>query len=410
MSARWKLVLALTLPSIVVIAAIVWQIYSRAAPNIRIGVLHSLSGTMAQSEKPLVDAVRLAVEEINAQGGLLGRKIEIVVADGKSDSNVFAAEAERLISEEKISALFACWTSACRKAVKPVVERHRHLLFYPLQYEGLEQSPNIIYTGSAPNQQIVPGTRWAVQKFGPRIYLVGSDYVFPRTANIIIRDLVAATGGEILAERYVPLGDSSVAEIIADIRRKKPDVVLNTLNGDSNAAFFSGLLDAGLATQPLVSFSVAEGEMQAWGGDRLDQHYGVWSYFQSLPQAENQRFVAAWQTRFGVSQPTSDPVEAAYVGVLLWAQTVRDVGSSEPGRVNPALLRQTIRSPSGIAAVDAQTRHLWKALRIGKVRPGGQFEQVTASNELLRPAPWPHYRSREAWDTLIRASAREELP
>lgn len=369
---------------------------------IRIGVLHSLSGTMAVSEAPLVDAVRLAVEEINAQGGLLDRPLEMVVVDGRSDWNVFAAEAERLIVREKVSALFACWTSACRKAVKPVVERHRHLMFYPVQYEGLEQSPNILYTGSAPNQQIIPGVRWAMQRFGKRIYLVGSDYVFPRIANLIIRDLAAAVGGQVLGERYLPLGGTEAADVVADIQRKKPDVVLNTLNGDSNASFFAALAQAGLADSPLVSFSVAEGEMQAWGGAGLTQHYGVWSYFQSLPREENRRFVEAFKARFGAERVTSDPMEAAYVGVSLWAQSVREVGSADPLRVNTAiLLRQSLAGPSGVAAVDPATRHLWKMVRVGRVLPDGQFEQVFASSAPLRPAPWPIQRSREAWQALV---------
>lgn len=379
-----------------------WWNAGRAAPPVKIGVLHSLSGTMAVSEKPLVDAVRLAVEEINSRGGLLGRPVEMVVADGKSDWNLFAAEAERLIAGEKVSALFACWTSACRKALKPVVERHRHLLFYPVQYEGMEQSPNILYTGSAPNQQIVPGARWAMQQFGRRVYLVGSDYVFPRTANLIVGDLVTAANGEILGERYVPLGSGEVEAIVADIRRKNPDVVLNTLNGDSNAHFFAALGKAGLSDLPLVSFSVAEGEMRAWMGDRLSQHYGVWSYFQSLPGEANRRFVAAYQERFGAGRVTSDPIEAAYMGVHLWAQAVRDAASVEPERVNPALLRQTASGPSGIVAIDGATRHLWKMMRVGKVRPDGQFEQVFASSAPLRPAPWPIYRSREDWQALMK--------
>ncbi|TAN66088.1 MAG: ABC transporter substrate-binding protein [Methylobacter sp.] len=377
------------------------QHYPIAVTPIKIGVLHSLTGTMAVSEKPLVDAVRLAVDEINAQGGLLGLPVEMLVADGKSDPEVFAAEAERLIEQEQVSALFGCWTSACRKAVKPVVEKHRHLLFYPVQYEGIEQSANILYTGAAPNQQIVPGTRWATQEFGSRIYLVGSDYIFPHTANIIITDLINAAGGEILGERYLPLGGDDLAAIIEDITLKKPDVVLNTLNGDSNAVFFSALVKAGLGDLPLISFSVEESGMLAWNGGQLLRHYGVWSYFQSLPGAENHRFVSAYQARFGADRVTSDPVEAAYVGVNLWAQAVQDVNSSEPGRVNSALLRQSIKSPSGIAAVDADTRHLWKMMRVGKVRPDGQFEQVFASNSPIRPSPWPGYRTREGWQALL---------
>ncbi len=378
-----------------------------AAPPLRIGVLHSLTGTMAASERPLVDAARLAVDEINAAGGLLGRPVEIVVADGRSDAAVFAAEAERLIAAEKVAALFACWTSACRQAVRPVVEKHRHLMFYPVQYEGMEQSPHILYTGAAPNQQIVPGTRWAMREFGPRAYLVGSDYVFPRTANLIIRDLAAATGGAIVGERYLPLGARDVADLVAEIRRQQPDVVLNTLNGDSNAAFFDALVAAGLADLPLVSFSVAEPAMRSWGGQRLRRHHVVWNYFQSTPGERNRAFVAAFRARAGAGAATSDPVEATYAGVHLWANTVRAIGAAEPARVNSAaLLRQSFSGPAGIVAVDARTRHLWKHVRVGKVDADGQFEEVFASSTPIRPAPWPHYRTREEWQALVTGGAR----
>lgn len=401
-TAHLKMLAALVLSAALLISALVaWRQLTAAVPPIRIGVLHSLSGTMAVSERPLVDAVRLAVEEINAQGGLLGQPVEMRVADGKSDPDIAAAEAERLIAKEHVSALFACWTSACRKAVKPVVEKHQNLMLYPVQYEGMEQSPNILYTGAAPNQQIVPGTRWAMQKFGKRVYLVGSDYVFPHTASLIIRDLVQAADGELLAERYLPLGSADVEAIVADIGRKNPAVVLSTLNGDSNAAFFAALEKAGLGNVPLLSFSVEEGGMQAWGGGRLTRHYGVWNYFQSLPGEENRRFVAAYQARFGAGRATSAPVEAAYVGVHLWAQAVRDVDSSEPARVNAALLRQSVKSPSGVSSVDAATRHLWKMMRVGKVRPDGQFQEVFASAAALRPTPWPSYRTRKAWQAMM---------
>lgn len=397
-----RFIAAPALTGILIIAVVMaGRYYPVAKVPIKIGVLHSLTGTMAVSEKPLVDAVRLAVEEINEQGGLLGQTVEMVVADGKSDPELFAEEAQRLIEKEQVSVLFGCWTSACRKAVKPVVEKHRHLLFYPMQYEGMEQSANILYTGSAPNQQIVPGTRWAMHKFGQRVYLVGSDYVFPRTANIIIGDLVNASGGKVLGERYLPLGSVEVEAIVENIAREKPDVVLNTLNGDSNAAFFSALAKAGLSTLPLISFSVDEGGMQAWNGGQLTRHYGVWSYFQSLPGEDNYRFVTAYRARFGADRVIGDPVEAAYVGVKLWAQAVRDVNSSETVRVDPSLLRQSIRSPSGIAAVDADTRHLWKMMRVGKARPDGQFDQVFASGAPLRPSPWPDYRSRDEWRILL---------
>jgi urea transport system substrate-binding protein len=371
------------------------------ASPIRIGVLHSLSGTMAMNERPLADAVRLAVEEINATGGLLGRPLEVVVADGRSDDRVFAAEAERLIASEKVSALFACWTSACRKAVKPVVEKHQHLMFYPLQYEGLEQSPFIYYTGSVPNQQIIPGTLWALDTLGKRVYLLGSDYLFPRAANFIIHDLVKANNGSVLAERYRPLGAADFSAVTAEIRALKPDVVLNTLNGDSNDHFFRALHEAGLGTVPVMSFSLAEVGLQAIGADAFHpNHYATWSYFQSLPGEANQRFVAAYQQRYGADRATNDPIASTYVGVKLWAQAVRDIGTDAPKHVNRALLTRSMAAPSGIAAVDRGTRHMWKPVYIGKARTDGQFDVVWQAGESLRPHPFPDYRPRHEWQRL----------
>lgn len=374
-----------------------------AAPEpIRIGVLHSLSGTMAASEKPLVDALRLGVEEINAAGGLLGRPLELVVADGRSDWDVFAAEAERLIVGEKVSVLFACWTSACRKAVKPVVERHDHLMFYPVQYEGLEQSPNIVYTGAAPNQQIIPGARWAMDSFGKRVYLVGSDYVFPRAANVLIRDLVAASGGSVAAERYRALGAADWGPVVEEIRQLKPDVVLNTINGDSNNHFFQALRAAGLERMPVVSFSLAEPELQAMGQEAYHPlHYAVWGYFQRQTGAANERFVHAFKARFGKGRVTSDPIEASYNGLALWANAVREVGTPDPQQVNLVMGRQSVPGPSGVVAVDAVTRHLWRWVRIGRALPDGQFETVLTSSLAVRPTPFPPYRSREEWLAIV---------
>lgn len=387
------------IPVLALMTALGIFLSERPAPQpIRIGVLHSLTGTMATNEKPLVDAVTLAVEEINAAGGLLGRPLEMVIADGRSDDRVFAAEAERLIASEKVSALFACWTSSCRKAVKPVVEKHRHLMFYPVQYEGMEQSPYIFYTGSAPNQQIIPGTLWALNTLGKRVYLIGSDYIFPRTANLIIRDMVTANHGTILAERYRPLADGDFSAITAELQRLKPDFVLNTLNGDSNTFFFRQLHQAGLDALPIVSFSVSEVDLKATGPDAFHpNHYAAWSYFQSVPGEANQRFIAAFRARFGADQVTNDPIEAAYTGVRLWAQAVRDANTDEPDQVNRAMLLQSTAAPSGIATVDRGTRHLWKQVRIGKARPDGQFDLVWGSEETVRPMPFPGYRLPSEW-------------
>jgi len=384
-----------------VLGSFLWMRPDPALP-IRIGVLHSLSGTMAASERPLVDAVRLAVEEINAAGGLLGRPVEMVVADGRSDDGAFTSEAERLIVSEHVSVLFACWTSTCRKAVKPVVEKHRHLMFYPLQYEGLEQSPNLYYTGSTPNQQIIPGTHWALDALGKRVYLLGSDYLFPHAANLIIRDLVRADGGTVLAERYRALGESDFNAVVAEIRAMKPDVVLNTINGDSNVQFFRALHAAGLGAVPVVSFSLAEDGLKAIGSEAFHpNHYAVWSYFQNIPGEANRHFVAAFRQRYGSDRVTSDPVEAAYVGVRLWSQAVSDAGTADPEQVNRAMLQQSMAAPSGIAAIDRSTRHLWKPVRIGKARADGQFDLVWHSGDALRPDPYPDYRSRFEWQRLL---------
>lgn len=392
-----------------IMAFIVSHIFKHTPPEpLKIGVIHALTGTMSVSESPMVDAVRLALEEINHQGGLLGQPLEMVLVDSQGDDARAASEAERLITRERVSVLFACWTSSCRKAVKPVVERLGHIMFFSVAYEGMEHSPNIIYTGAAPNQQIIPGAHWAMERFGKRVFLVGSDIIFPRIANVMLRDLIQSNQGEVLAERYLPLGSGAVETIVEEIGRTKPDVVLNTLNGDSNAPFFATLANAGLANLPLVSFSAAEEEMMAWGGGRLTRHYGVWGYFQSLPGEENRRFVTAFQSFLGAHRVTSDPMEATYVGVLLWANAVRHEHTAEPARINSTILHLSVSTPSGIAAVDMANRHIWKMVRVGRVLPDGQFEQVHASTAPMRPYPWPVFRSREEWRTLLSQFAQGE--
>jgi urea transport system substrate-binding protein len=376
-----------------------WLISRPEAPRpIRIGVIHALSGVMADSERGLVDATRLAVEELNAKGGVLGRPVEMLIADSRSDWGHAAAEAERLIRDEKISALFACWTSSCRQAVRPVVEKYRHLMFYPLQYEGMEQSPNIIYMGAAPNQQVIPGARWAIDRFGPRIYLLGSDYLFPRAANLLIRELIQTGQGHLLAERYQAMTASDFSAIAEEIRQLKPDVVLNTLNGASNRYFFAALAAAGLGKTPVVSFSIAEPELQALGLQNFHPtHFAVWGYFQSLPGAANQNFVDQFRQRFGTERVTSDPILSSHDAVLLWATAVREAGTADPAQVNRSISRVSIPSPAGIVATEATTRHMWRRVYVGKAQANGQFEAVEISEALVRPAPFPSYRSRTEW-------------
>ena len=378
-------------------------------PPIKVGILHSLSGTMAVSEKAVVDATLLAIEEINARGGLLKRRLLVpVVADGASDGPTFAREARRLIEQEKVQVVFGCWTSASRKTVRPVFEATDHLLFYPVQYEGLETSPNIFYTGAAPNQQIIPAVKWAFDTLGKRVFLVGSDYVFPRTANAIIRDQVQALRGEVVGEEYLPLGGTDAKAIVQSIADARPDVILNTINGDSNLAFFAALRAAGITSAriPTISFSISENELLAMDRPALAGDYAAWNYFQSLPAGENQRFLRRFRARFGADRVVSDPMEAAYFGVQLWAQAVQEAGDPAPRATRVALRDQSLHAPEGAVITDPDTQHTWRSVRIGRIRADGQFDIVWDSGKPVRPVPYPIYRSPEEWNEFLAALQR----
>lgn len=366
-----------------------------------IGLLQALSGPMAASEAPLVATVKLAVEEINAAGGLQGRRVELKIEDSRSDPRVAAAAAERLISTERAVALFGCWSSICREAVRPVVETHRHLLFYPMAYEGMEQSAHIIYTGPTPNQQLLPATDWAMNGFGRRVYLVGTDGVHARRAHAVLRDFIQLGGGQVLGEQLVPLGARDMAAVVADLQKLRPDVVLSTLGGDSNRGFFDALVAAGLTDLPLLSFSAAEPEMKAYDGGRLDRHFTAWSYLQSQPGPANEGFLARLRHSQGETVQASDPAVSAYVGVQLWAAAVREVGSPQTDAVNANVLQQTVTTPQGFAAVDSRSRHLWRELRIAQVKPGGQLAEVYRLPRYIRPEPWPSFRSAEYWMGVV---------
>ena len=399
---KTKQFVAITTAMVLLFAILLYSQYGRAKPSIRIGVLHSLSGSMAINETPLVDAVRLAVEEANASGGLDGRPIEMIVEDCRSDAAYCAQQAEKLISRDGVEALFGCWTSDCRKAVKAVIEKHHHLLFYPLQYEGLEQSPDIIYTGAAPNQQIIPMALWALQNKGKRFYLIGSDYIFPRTANLMVKGILFAQGGQLLGERYVPPGASDMAAIAKEIAAQHPDFVLNTLSGDSNLHFFRALHEAGISAEktPVFSTSIAEVGLAAIGADLTTGHYAAWNYFQSLDNAENKAFIERFKQRFGRERVLNDPMETSYIGVKLWLNTVRSTGKTDLKLVKTILAQQTLLTPEGVVAVDYATNHLWKTVLIGKARADGQFDIVWKSPQPVRPAPFPFYRNRAEWLAL----------
>ena len=403
-------IFAVLMVALLVLCVVLLFAFGRSKPALKIGILHSLTGTLAISEKPLVNMLQFALEEVNATGGINGHLLEAVTVDCRSDWIYCAQQAERLIVEEKVSVLFGCRTSSCRKAVKPVVEKYNHLLFYPVPYEGLEKSPNIIYTGAAPNQQIVPGTRWALDHLGKRVYLVGSDYVYPRMANIIIKDLLLANGADLAGERYLLLGSEAMNAVVADIAKQHPDVVLNTLVGSSNVAFFTALDKAGISAKeiPVFSFRVAEVELAAMTRLNTDGHYAAWTYFQSLPSPQNLLFINQFKQRFGAQAVVDDSMEASYIGLRLWAQAASEAGSAEPVQVQRTILRQTLLAPEGLVAVDEETRHLWKTPRIGKIRHDGQFDIVWDAGRMIEPVSFPSYRLQEEWEQLLKIAERRD--
>ncbi|MFM7407804.1 MAG: urea ABC transporter substrate-binding protein [Cuspidothrix sp.] len=371
---------------------------------IKVGILHSLTGTMAISEKSVVDATLLAIEEINEKGGILGRKIQPIIVDGKSNWNIFAQQAENLITQEKVVTVFGCWTSASRKTVKPIFEKYDHLLIYPVKYEGLEESPNIVYTGAAPNQQIIPAVKWSFDNLGKRFFLVGSDYIFPHTANAIITDQVTALDGKVLGEEYILLGSKKVETVIEKILATKPDIILNTINGDSNIAFFKALRQAGISSEkiPTISFSIAEEELKSLPGQDVVGDYAVWNYFQTINNYQNLEFVEKFKTKYGKNRVTSDPLEAGYFGVYLWAQAVQDAGTDDVNMIREHIKDQSFKSPGGVVYIDANNQHTWKTVRVGKIQSDGQFKIVWNSDKPIRPVPYPISRSKADWEIFIK--------
>ncbi len=360
-----------------------------AAP-IKVGVLHSLSGTMAISETSLRDVELMAIEEINAAGGVLGRKVQPIVEDGASDWPTFAEKSKKLLLSDKVCSVFGCWTSASRKAVLPVFEKNNGLLWYPVQYEGEECSHNVFYTGAAPNQQIEPAVSWLLKNRGKKFYLLGSDYVFPRTANLVIKAQLRKEGGQLVGEEYTPLGHLEYSTVVNKIRSAKPDVVFSTINGDSNVAFYKQLKNAGISAKdiPVMAVSVAEDEMRGIGGSVAQGHYAAWNYFQSVNSPENKAFVAKFKKRFGANRVTDDPIEAAYFQVHLWAQAVRKAGSIEVNAIRQGALGQEFHAPEGMVKIDEKNQHTWKTVRIGQIRTDGQFDVVYSTPAPVAPIPW----------------------
>jgi urea transport system substrate-binding protein len=360
--------------------------------TVKVGLLNSLSGTMSISEVTVNKSLHMAIDEINAAGGVMGKKLAPVDEDGASDWPTFAEKAQKLISEDKVAAVFGGWTSASRKAMLPVFEKNKALLFYPVQYEGLEASHYIYYSGATTNQQIIPGLDYLKEKGLTKVFLVGSDYVFPRTANKEIKAYAAANGMEILGEEYLQLGDTEVGTILNKVKSSGADAVFNTLNGDSNVAFFKQFKSAGLTADkmPIMSVSVAEEEVKAIGTEYLAGHLTAWNYYQTLKNPENEKFVAAFKAKNGADSVTSDPMEAAYVSVYIWKALVEKAGSFAVEDVNNAATSGeiTYQAPEGLVTLDGENHHLYKTGRIGVINDAGLIDEDWNSGEPIKPDPF----------------------
>ncbi len=379
-----------------------------AAPEsdtIKVGILHSLSGTMSISETAVHDAELLAIEEINASGGVMGKQLEVVIEDGASDWPTFAEKARKLLQEDEVAVVFGGWTSASRKAMLPVFEANNGLLFYPVQYEGLETSPNIFYTGATTNQQIVPAVEYLLGEGKTKFYLLGSDYVFPRTSNLIINKQLEAAGIEAVGEEYTPLGHTEYSTVIAKIRAAEPDVVFNTLNGDSNVAFFKQLKDAGITAEdlPTISVSVAEEEITGIGADNIAGHLVAWNYFQTTDTPENVKFVSAFKAKYGENRVTDDPIEAGYFGVYLWKAAVEKAGTTDVAAVKEAAKGIQFAAPGGLVTIHNENQHVSKTVRIGSVRDDGQIDEIWNSGAPVVPDP---YLDTYAWAAGLRELAQ----
>jgi urea transport system substrate-binding protein len=381
---------------------------AQSKDTIKVGVLHSLSGTMAISETVLKDTVLMAIEEINAKGGVLGKKLEPVVVDPASNWPLFAEKTKQLLTQDKVAAIFGCWTSVSRKSVLPVVEELNGLLFYPVQYEGEELSKNVFYTGAAPNQQAIPAVEYLMSKDGggaKRFVLLGTDYVYPRTTNKILRAFLHSKGikDEDIMEEYTPFGHSDYQTIIGKIKKfsgeGKKTAVISTINGDSNVPFYKELGNQGLKAKdvPVVAFSVGEEELRGVDTKPLVGHLAAWNYFMSVKNPTNDEFTKKWAAYAKAKnipghkdKPlTNDPMEATYIGVYMWKQAVEKAKSTDVDKVIAAMAGQTFKAPSGFTAtMDAKNHHLHKPVFIGEVKADGQFNVVWKTPGPIKAKPW----------------------
>jgi ABC-type branched-subunit amino acid transport system substrate-binding protein len=382
-----------------------WTWLERVERPIRVGILHSRTGPLKISEESMIDGEVLALEQVNAAGGLLGRKVEWIIADGRSDPKVFAQEAQRLIEAEKVCVIFGGLTGNCRKSIEEVVEPANHLLVFPSSYEGMDLPSSVVCTGPIPNQQVIPGVNWCFENLkASKFFLAGcSQDTWSLVSIAIIKDQLKAIGASSVGEKYVTLDGAGVPELVAAVKAAGPDIVLSTLVGDANKRFFERMAREGVRPDrtPVLSFMIGEDELRDLPLKEMVGNYSGWSYFQSIDSPVNRAFVQQFKERYKADRTTSDSIVAAYNGVNLWAQAVKEVGTEVTSEVRSALRRQSREAPEGIITVDAETMHTWRPFHLGKVRSDGQFDIVWSLEKPVRPVPYPILRSRADWDAFL---------
>ena len=372
-------------------------------PPIKVGILHSLSGTMAISETTLKDTVLMMIKDQNDKGGILGRKLVPVVVDPASNWPLFAEKMRELLVKQKVAVVFGCWTSVSRKSVLPVVEKNNGMLFYPVQYEGEESSRNVFYTGAAPNQQAIPAVEYLMGEDGgsvKRWVLLGTDYVYPRTTNKILRAFLKGKGVKEadIMENYTPFGHSDWQTIVAQVKKfasqGKKTAVISTVNGDANVPFYKELGNQGIKAEdiPVIAFSVGEEELSGIDTKPLVGHLAAWNYFMSVKKPENAAFIAKWQTFIkSKKRVVNDPMEAHYIGFQMWVQAVKQAGTTDVDAVRQAMYGQKARSLTGYTVTMNTNHHLSKPVMIGEIQPNGQFEIVWQTKGVVKGDAWSNY-------------------
>ncbi|MBP6019239.1 MAG: transporter substrate-binding protein [Burkholderiaceae bacterium] len=361
------------------------------ADKVRLGLLHSLTGTFAIAEVAQIDAEKMAIEEINAAGGVLGRQIIPYLEDGGSESPIFAEKAKVLLRRDKVVAIIGCYSSAHRKAVLPAINQAKSLLYYPTYFEGQEQDKHCLYTSQEATQSVVAAITWMARERGKKFFLVGSNYIYPVTCNKIAKPVIQSLGGTVLGEEYAPLGHTEFSSIINKIKEAKPDCIYSTVVGGSNVAFYKQLRAAGLdgTKITLLSTVVSENEVEGIGKENAVGYHACMGYFQSLDSPENARFVKAFKDKYGQDRVVGDPMQCAYNSVYLWKNAVEKAGSFEPADVMAASAGLSIDAPEGTVRFDMENHHVWKKVRVGRAREDGQFDIEYETPDLVQPVPFP---------------------